>query len=110
MGISEAEARTFGSTPSEFRAHLISMGCPAELFDRVERRNKALAPLLAERRAANRGHGAHRSKKPHSVTVTQAQIDEMVDNRDLTKYPLSAYERLERERDERRRRILATIL
>lgn len=99
---------------AEFRVWMIQHGCAASLIDSVERKNRANAPqiaarkaaLAAERRAANRGRAA----QPHSVTVTQAQIDEMVESRDLNLYPLSAFEKLERAANERRRQVLNTIL
>lgn len=75
---------------------------PQGLLESVVRKNAATFET--------RSRVARSSARPR-VRYTQAQIDEMVENRDLTKYPLAAWERkdLEEARD-RRLRAISTIL
>ena len=53
-----------------------------------------------------RSRVAPRRSKPTYVRLTQDQIDEMVENRDLTKYPLAAWEIKDREMVRVRRRAM----
>jgi hypothetical protein len=56
------------------------------------------------------GHRFERRSSRRAARLTQADVDRLVENRDLNLYPLSAFEKLEREACERRRRMLAELL
>ena len=89
----------------------LSEGCPEHIIRSVANKNAGLTAV----RAAEKRMGMHcaetrsrvvAAKRSARHIVTQAQIDEMVENRDLTKYPLAAWEINDREMVRARRRAM----